>query len=169
MQRTITNGRWIVTKSHSASKDIAVYLVVLEGHYVLWTPAKLGIEFKQVWFWTELIKGSNWEKVSEISQLEGCHLLSRQGQISHLFADSPGIGRGLARISYYTCPTHLILHLQFITYFELHKIPLMWRTSISPVNLQKPCGSVQKDAKFWKDGILRLLQRWWNKIADICI
>lgn len=131
-------------------------LMKLERHCVLWVLSiKSDVEFRQVLYPIGLIKGSNWWKVFEIGQLEEYQLPWRKHQTSCLFADLVEIGT--AWLGHSTTPA---LQLWIIIYFNPYKILLIGSTPIlwKPVKPFEPVHH-QENAKFWKDGIIKLPQR----------
>ena len=73
----------------------------------------------------------------------------------------------LAGKFWFTHRIHQTFHFQISIYFSLYKILLMEKTSIPWKTVKNHLEQffVQKDEKFWEDGIMKLPEKW-QKIAE---
>lgn len=149
-------GKWKISL-HLKKKILCIWLNWKDIYYELFHKT----EFRQIMLLTEQIKG-RWE-ASGIWPLEGWHLQLKQYLTSHHFTDPAEIGTAWLEYSTTVIILTCIFRIPLQNFLNGKKI-----NSLDAFRNHLNQFITQKTAKFWKDGIIRQLQSWWNVVEPNC-
>ena len=173
MEEIVGQGKWTTTnhtKGRSSSKEGGVvYMVGLERSPLLWAPSGKWNNCNKCCSQLDQLKAALDEKCPELVNRK-CIIFHQDTARPHVFWWPDKNCYSLAGKFWFTHPIHQTLHLWNSICLGLYKNSLNGKNfnSLEDCKMHLEQFFAQKDKKFWKDGIMKLPEKWQKVVEQKC-